>query len=78
MLVLSRRNGESVEILDGLITIRVLSAKDGRARLAIEAEKQIPVHRGEIGDSRRSEGKAKRYQIIDISDGDSMPVGVRA
>lgn len=47
MLVLSRREGESIIINDD-ITITVLTIKHNFARIGIEAPFDIPVHRKEI------------------------------
>jgi carbon storage regulator len=47
MLLLSRRNGESVIIGDD-ITLTVLGIQGNQVRLGIEAPKKISVHREEI------------------------------
>ena len=47
MLILTRREGESVKIGDG-ITITVLDVKGNQVRLGIEAPKDVAVHREEI------------------------------
>jgi carbon storage regulator len=47
MLVLTRRLGESIRIGDE-ISIRVLEIQRGQVRVAIDAPRQIPVHREEI------------------------------
>ncbi len=47
MLVLTRRLGESIRIGDH-ITIRILDIQRGQVRIAIDAPRQIPVHREEI------------------------------
>ena len=47
MLVLSRKKGEQIEIGDG-ISLTVLRITPKTVRLGIEAEKQIPVIRGEL------------------------------
>ena len=49
MLVLTRRMGESICVGRG-ITITVLSAQNGRARIGIEAPPEVSVHRKEIQD----------------------------
>ena len=53
MLVLSRRNQESVVVgaADGfqrLLTVTVLAINGGRVRLGFEADASVLVHRGEI------------------------------
>ena len=47
MLVLTRRLGESIRIGDE-ISIRVLDIQRGQVRVAIDAPREIPVHREEI------------------------------
>ncbi len=47
MLVLTRRIGESIRIGDG-ISLRVLDIQRGQVRLAIDAPREIPVHREEV------------------------------
>ena len=47
MLVLTRRIGECIRIGDD-ISIRVLEIQRGQVRMAIDAPRDIPVHREEI------------------------------
>jgi carbon storage regulator len=47
VLVLTRRLGESIRIGDE-ISIQVLEIQRGQVRVAIDAPRQIPVHREEI------------------------------
>ena len=47
MLILQRKEGESLLIGDG-IEITVLSVDSGRVRLAIEAPKSVPILRSEL------------------------------
>lgn len=47
MLVLTRKPGEKV-VVDGDISITVITARDGRVRLAIDAPKHVSVLRGEL------------------------------
>ena len=47
MLVLSRKNGESI-VIDSSITIQVIEVKGHIVRLGIAAPKEIPIHRSEI------------------------------
>jgi carbon storage regulator CsrA len=48
MLVLSRRNGEQVLILEHGIVITVLEARSGKVRLGFTAPKHIKVLRREL------------------------------
>ena len=47
MLVLSRKAQESI-VIDGRITVTVVSINGSSVRIGIEADKSIPVHRGEV------------------------------
>jgi len=49
MLILERRKGEAIMIGEDM-TIRVLGFRDGKARIGIEAPKEIAVHRQEVFD----------------------------
>ena len=46
MLILSRKNGESI-VIDGGITVTVVAVKGNVVQLGIEAAKEIPIHRSE-------------------------------
>ncbi len=56
MLVLTRRVGESIRIGDE-ISVRVLDIQRGQVRFAIDAPRQIPVHREEIYEQVQQENK---------------------
>jgi carbon storage regulator len=56
VLVLTRRSGESIRIGDE-ISIRVLEIQRGQVRVAIEAPREIPVHREEIWERVREENR---------------------
>ena len=47
MLILSRRNGETIMIGDD-VTVTVLGIRNNQVRLGIDAPKEIAVHREEI------------------------------
>ena len=49
MLILTRREGESVRIGDD-ITITVLRVKGSQVRLGVDAPKSVSVQRGEISE----------------------------
>lgn len=53
MLILTRRVGESV-VIDGGITITVLSVKGAQVRLGVNAPKHVTVHREEIQERIRA------------------------
>lgn len=50
MLVLSRKQNESIVINDD-ITIVVVEIRGDKVRLGVEAPKEIPVHRREVFDA---------------------------
>ena len=47
MLVLTRRNGESIRIGDGII-VTILDQSGGQVKVGISAPPQVPIHREEI------------------------------
>lgn len=47
MLILSRRNGESIRIGDE-VTITILQSKGGQVRIGIDAPREVAVHREEV------------------------------
>ena len=47
MLVLTRRQNESIRIYDQ-VQVTVLGVKGSQVRLGIQAPKEVPVHREEI------------------------------
>lgn len=47
-LVLGRREGESFELADGEIVVKVMSIRGGHVRLRITAPEDIPIVRSEI------------------------------
>jgi carbon storage regulator len=55
MLVLSRKENESIVINDD-ITIVVVEIRGDKVRLGVEAPKEIPVHRREVFDKIHREG----------------------
>jgi carbon storage regulator len=62
MLILSRFADQTIKIGDD-ITITVIDVRGKKARIAIDAPKNITVHRGEIYDLiQRGEGKRDAQQ----------------
>ena len=62
MLVLSRKNNESVVVggptgIEPLLKVTVLGIRGGCVRLGFEADDGVPVHRAEIWDRIRANGK---------------------
>ena len=51
MLVLSRKQGESIRINDN-ITINIVSVGPGRVKIAIDAPQDVTILRGEIVDDQ--------------------------
>ena len=58
MLVLSRRQTESVFINDNVV-VTVLNIQGDRVRLGIEAPREIPVHRQEVHEAIKTELRRK-------------------
>lgn len=56
MLILNRRQGESIEIGND-VTLTVLGIKGNQVRLGINAPKEVPVHRTEIAERIRQENR---------------------
>jgi carbon storage regulator len=52
MLVLSRRESEQI-VIDGRITVTVVKVKGKVVRLGIEAPREVPIRREELGAGRR-------------------------
>lgn len=57
MLVLTRKNGESIRIGDGII-ITILEQTSGQVKLGITAPAAVPIHREEIYIKIRAENLA--------------------
>lgn len=56
MLVLTRKLGESIRIGDDVL-VRVVEIQNGSVRIAIEAPREIPVHREEIWNQVQAENR---------------------
>ena len=63
MLVLTRRGGESVRIGDD-VTVTVLEDGGRPVRLGIDAPKEIPVHREEVGLARNALPRGARVRVV--------------
>jgi carbon storage regulator len=57
VLVLTRRLGESIRIGDDVL-VRVVDVQAGAVRIAIEAPREIPVHREEIWNQVQAENRS--------------------
>ncbi len=55
MLVLSRKARQSI-VINGEITVTILSIRGEVIRLGIEAPKEVPVHRSELFDRLEQSG----------------------
>jgi len=62
MLILSRRVGESVKIGDD-VTIIVVGIKGAQIRLAIDAPRNVTVHREEVHKRIELEQKRQKYAV---------------
>ncbi len=47
MLVLTRKNGESIRVADGII-FTILECGNGQVKVGISAPPQLPIHREEV------------------------------
>lgn len=69
MLVLSRKPGQSL-VIGGAIKVTIVSVEGGVVKVAIEAPKEIPVHRLEVFQSIAEENS--RASKSDITDADAL------
>ena len=67
MLVLSRKNNESIVIGDGIV-ITIVDIRGDKVRLGIEAPKEVPVHRREVFDAIK---EAERQATVQDEKSDS-------
>jgi carbon storage regulator len=65
MLVLTRKNGESIKIGDD-IEITIISSKNDQVKIGIEAPKNIEVFRTEIYEQILAENKQASHDISSI------------
>ena len=57
MLVLSRKQGESIVLRDNIV-VTVIELRGGRVRLGVEAPGEVAVHRKELYDKIKSREEA--------------------
>jgi carbon storage regulator len=60
MLVLARKKNESI-IINGNISVTVLSIINGNVRLGVSAPKDVPVHREEVQEAIESKDRRSDY-----------------
>ena len=70
MLVLTRRIGETIRIGDD-VSISILDVQNGQVRVAIDAPREIPVHREEVylavqAENRQAADTARSADPIDL------------
>ena len=65
MLALSRKVGERL-VIGGNIVITVVEVKGETVRLAIDAPREIPVHRGEVYDAIQNENRKAAMTKLDL------------
>ena len=78
MLVLSRKNKESVVVgggggLERVLKVTVLQIAGGKVKLGFEVDADIPVHREEIWERMRSQGELDRG--VSSSEAPPIPAG---
>ncbi len=59
MLVLSRNKGQSIMIGDNIV-VTLVDIRGDKVRLGIDAPSEIPVHREEIYEAIKQEGREKK------------------
>lgn len=65
MLVLTRKNGESIKIGDN-IEITIISAKSDQVKIGINAPKNVEIYRKELYDQILSENEQAAKEIPDL------------
>ena len=69
MLVLMRRPGESIHIGSNIV-VTLVALERNRARIGIEAPREVPIDREEIAEKKRLEG---HNDLDDPQDAESEP-----
>ncbi|MFG0332550.1 MAG: carbon storage regulator CsrA [Maioricimonas sp. JB049] len=72
MLVLSRKENESIQIGENVV-VKVVSIGNGRVRLAIDAPREISIVRGELVEAIRNQAAGPLNNPVD-----AQPSAVRA
>lgn len=73
MLVLSRKSGERL-LIDGGVTISVLSVRGSRVRLGIEAPSNISVLRAELAEKDKQNGQMSSVSRDSEGRGQAAPL----
>jgi len=60
MLVLSRKKNETIVIGDREILIHVIEIRGDKVRLGIIAPDEVPIHRKEVFDAIREQGRTQK------------------
>lgn len=71
MLVLSRKVGESIHIGDNIV-LKVISSSQRAVRLAIEAPREIPVHRSEVYERLAAEEAVTQAALVSGASNNSV------
>lgn len=66
MLALSRKVGERL-VIGGNIVVTVIEVKGETVRLAIDAPREIPVHRGEVYDAIEKENRQAAMTKVELA-----------
>jgi carbon storage regulator len=66
MLVLSRKQGERIQIGDS-ICVTVLDSRNGKVRLGIDGPASVPIHREEVYQRIRQESKRQSPRVASNS-----------
>lgn len=76
MLILSRKKNEKIVIGDN-IAIVIVEIRGDKARIGIEAPKEVPVHRQEVADQiKKRAGQAAAAAVAEAANRTSPPGGL--